>query len=192
MPEIKIFPETHIAYVSEVGPYESSIPRGFKRLFDWLQANNVRPVGASMGIFYDDPAKVAPDNRRCDLCVPIAPDVTGSGEVRTKEIGGWQVAALIYQGEQNARAAYSDVYDWLHQQGYHELDAPIEIYLSRLGEELRAEIAVPVVEQQLMPGPQKGTKKAVFKGRARSGATAGTTKKTTRRSAKKKAGGEQG
>ncbi len=155
MPEIKVFPETHVAYVSEVGPYGESIRRGFKRLFDWLEARRIEPIGPSFALFYDDPRKVAPENRRCDLCAPIGPDVTGDGEVRTKEVGGWRVATTIYQGQENAAQAYDQVYQWLRDQGYHEADAPIEKFHSRLGEELRAEIGVPIVEKRFLPGSQK-------------------------------------
>lgn len=171
MPELKFFPETHVAYVSEIGPYGESVQRGFKRLFEWFAENHIHPVGPSLGIFYDDPEKVAAKNLRCDLCAPVASEVTGTDDVRTKEIGGWQVATIVYQGEQNMGAAYNEVYEWLRAQGYHEADAPVEKYLSQLGDELRAEVAVPVMRQELMPAKAKSTRKAA------------APKKTTRKSA---------
>ncbi len=167
MPEIKRFPETLVAYVSEVGSYGQAIPRGFKRLFDWLNARGIQPTGPSIGIFYDDPAKVAAENLRCDLCAPVGPEVTGSGDVLTKRIGGWEVASIVYEGEQNISRAYEEVYDWLHNQGYHESEAPFEIYLSRLGEELRAEIDVPIKKTELLAAPPPAAKS--------------TTKRTTRK-----------
>lgn len=177
MPEVRDFPETHIAYVSELGPFQDAIPRGFRRLFDWLNANGIQPTGPSLGIFYDDPSKVAPQNLRCDLAAPVGSDTMGSGDVRTKEIGGWKVATTIYEGEANMMRAFNEVYDWLHREGYHELDAPIEIYLSQLGQPLRAEIAVPIIKQELLPGKEKVRKTA------RKTATK-TTKRTTRKTGK--------
>lgn len=38
MPDIKFFPETHVAYVAEVGPYAESVERGFRRLARWLKS----------------------------------------------------------------------------------------------------------------------------------------------------------
>lgn len=184
MPELKFFPETHVAYVSEIGPYRDSVQRGFKRLFEWFAQNNVRPAGASLGIFYDDPEKVAAKNLRCDLCSPVGPEVTGSGDVRTKEIGGWQVATIVYQGEENMGRAYNEVYDWLHAEGYHEADAPLEKYLSQLGEELRAEVAVPVIRQELVPATtKKGTRKTASTGKTvrKTGNGAPRTRKTSKR-----------
>lgn len=160
MPEAKQFPKMRVAYVSERGPFGEAIGRGFKRLFAWLEANNVQPGGASLGIFYDDPAKVAPENLHSDLCVPVAGDVQGSGEVGVKEIGGFQVATIIYQGEQNIERAYNEVYDWLRAQGYRGTGAPVETFLSQLGEELRAEVAVPIEKLELLPAPMKAAAKA--------------------------------
>lgn len=188
MPELKFFPETHVAFVSEVGPYGDSIPRGFKRLFDWMLAHKVQPVGPSLAIFYDDPTKVASKNRRCDLCAPVGPRVNGSGEVRTKEIGGWTVATILYEGDANARRAYNEVYDWLRKQGYHEADVPVEKYLSGLGEELRAEVAVPVVKKGLTPAKKKIRKASANKTTktAKKVAKAVGRKKTVRKRTSKK------
>ncbi len=183
MPEIKFFPETHVAFVAEIGPYHASVQRGFKKLFDWLDKHHIRPVGESLAIFYDDPSQVAAANLRCDLCAPVGPHVTGSDDVRTKEIGGWQVATVIYQGEANAAGAYDEVYRWLREQGYHEADAPIEKYLSQLGEELRAEVAVPILPKDQIPAPtEKRATRAAGKpaaGRRAAGKPASAT--TTRR-----------
>ena len=153
MPEIKHFPKMRVAYVENAGPYGEASQRGFAKLFEWLNANNVQPVGASIGVFYDDPAKVAPENLRSESCAPVAAGVVGSGEVKTKDIGDVEVATIIYQGEQNIGRAYNEVYDWMRVQGYRESGAPMETYLSKPGEELRAEIAVPI--EKVPPAPKK-------------------------------------
>jgi DNA gyrase inhibitor GyrI len=177
VPTIKQFPKMRIAFVSEMGPWGQAVKRGFERLFAWLHANNIQPVGPSLAIFYDDPAKVASENLRSEECVPVALDVQGSDEVRTKEIGDMQVATIIYQGEQNIERAYNEVYDWLHAQGYRDLGAPMETYLSQLGEELRAEIAVPIQKVELGAASQKVARQG--------GAKKSAKKRGTRRTAKK-------
>lgn len=155
MPEIKHFAKRHVAFVAEVGAWPQSIQRGFERLFAWIGANNVQPMGPSMGIFYDDPAQVPADKLRSELCVSVADNVNGSGDVRVKEIGGFEAATIIYQGDANITPAYNQVYDWLHAQGYHESGAPLEVYLSMPGEEIRAEIVVPVVKFEEAPAMPK-------------------------------------
>ena len=163
MPEIKHFPGTRVAYVSEMGPMGEAVKRGFDKLYAWVGAHNVQPLGASIGIFYDDPAKAPADNLRSDLCVPVADDVQGSGDVQIKNIGDMPVATITYQGEQNIEHAYNEVYDWLHAQGYRDSGAPMETYLSKPGEELRAEVAVPIVKMESPPAPKKRAAKQVAK-----------------------------
>ena len=156
MSEIKHFSKRRVAFVSEMGPWPESIQRGFNRLFAWVGANNIQPMGPTLGIFYDDPAKVAADKLRSDLCVPVAENVMGAGEVQVKEVGGFEAATITYQGEADIMRAYNELYDWLHTQGYRDAGAPMEVYLSMPGEEIRAEVVVPVVkfeEVPAMPAP---------------------------------------
>ncbi len=155
MPEIKQFPATRAARVMEVGPFDEAVRRGFQKLFAWLGANNLQPQGASFGIYYDDPAKVPAEKLRSELCVPVAPDVQGSGEVRVDEIPGFEAATIVYQGDANVTRAYNEVYDWLRAQGYRDAGAPIEVYLSKPGEELRAEIFVPIMKVAAAPSARK-------------------------------------
>lgn len=163
MPTVKHFPKMRVAYVANVGPFGEATRRGFEKLFAWLEANHLQPLGASLGIFYDDPAKVAAEKLRSESCVPVAMDVLGSGEVQTKDIGDVEVATIVYQGEQNIARAYNEVYDWLRAQGYRDAGAPMETYLSSLGEELRAEIAVPIVKARRQVAAKKPAKKAAKK-----------------------------
>ncbi len=144
MPERKSFPNIRVACVTERGPFDEAMPRGFSRLFAWLKAGAIQPAGRSMAIFYDDPAKVPPESQRCDTCVPVDANVQGSGDVSIRTIGGFEVATLMYKGRSDRDLAYHDLYDWLHSEGYHEIGPPIETYLSQLGEEMRAEIGVPI------------------------------------------------
>ncbi len=186
MPELKFFPETHVAFVSEIGLYKKSIPRGFKRLLDWLETNGIQPMGPLLAILYDDPAKVAPENQRSDLCAPVGPSVDGSGDVRTKEIGGWKVATVSYDGEKQAPQAFGQVYDWLREQGYRPADVPVVKYQSQLGDKVRAEVGVPV-KRELIPGRRKTTtsRRATTRRPVKTSATLKKpAKKSTRRTAK--------
>lgn len=172
MPEFKHFPTTRAACVSETGPFGEAIPRGFQKLFAWLGAQNLQPLGASFGIFHDDPAKVSADQLRSELCVPVAPEAQSSGEVQVKEITGFDAAAIVYQGDANITRAYNEVYDWLRAQGYRDAGSPIEVYLSKPGEELRAEVFVPIVKADVKAQVAKKVAKK-------------PAKKTTKKRAKK-------
>jgi DNA gyrase inhibitor GyrI len=180
MSEIKHFAKRRVAYVSEIGPWPKSIQSGFGRLFAWAGANNVQPIGPTLGIYYDDPAKVPADKLRSDLCMPVAENVVASGDVHVKDVGGFEAATIIYQGEAGITPAYNEVYDWLHTQGYHESGAPLEVYLSMPGEELRAEVVVPVVKFESAPEPETVVVKKLVKKAAKK-----PVKKPAKKAAKK-------
>lgn len=150
MPEIKHYLRKHVAYVTEVGPYGEAVKRGLDRLFASLAAHHVQPFGPPIGIYYDNPAQVAVDKLRSDLCVPVAPDLQISDGLSTMDLGDSDVATITYQGAQSIQAAYNELYGWLSAQGYRETGAAMETYLSEPGEELRAEVAVPV-EKVVIP-----------------------------------------
>ncbi|MBI4787506.1 MAG: GyrI-like domain-containing protein [Chloroflexi bacterium] len=186
MPEIKQFPKMHVAYVTAVGPYGETVPASLGKVFAWLGANRIQPMGAPIGIFHDDPAKVPPEQMRCELCVPVASDVQGAGEVQTKDIGGVQVATTMYQGHQNIEPAYNEVYDWLRALGYHDSGSPMETFFTQPPEEIRAEVAVPIVKIEVAPAPKKAPAKRTAKKPVKKAAKK-TAKKPAKKAVKKKA-----
>ncbi len=180
MPELKRFPKTRVAYVTEVGPFQEAIPRGFQKLFAWLGAQNLKPLGPSLGIFHDDPVKVPAEKLRSELCVPVTPEVQGAGEVQVKELAEFEAAAIVYQGEADIMPAYNQLYEWLHAQGYRDAGPLYEVYLSMPGEELRAQVYVPIVKA-VKPAAKKRVAPKSAKKPARKVATK-TAKKNARRS----------
>ena len=184
MPQIKHFPKTRVAYVSEMGAMGEAVKHGFDQLFAWVGAQNVQPRGPSIGIFYDDPAKVPAEKQRSELCVPVGDNVQPSGAVQIKDIGDVQVATIVYQGADNIMTAYNELYDWLHAQGYRDVGAPMETYLSMPGEELRAEVAVPIAKMELLSAPIKPARK-LAKRAVKKVAPKATKKKPVKRAKKK-------
>jgi effector-binding domain-containing protein len=61
-----------------------------------------------------------------------------------KDIPRFKAATIVYQGDANIAPAYDQVYAWLHAKGYRDVGPAYEIYLSMPGEELRAEVFVPI------------------------------------------------
>jgi AraC family transcriptional regulator len=155
MPEIKQFRAVRVASITEMGPFGQAIPRGFQKLFAWLGSHNLQPLGNSFGIFHDDPAKVPAEKLRSELCVPVVANVQSSGEIHVKEIAEFKAATITYQGEANIVPAYNQLYDWLHAQGYRDAGPLYEVYLSMPGEELRAEVFVPIAKVDLLAAPPK-------------------------------------
>jgi DNA gyrase inhibitor GyrI len=179
MPEIRYFPKLRVAFLTMVGPFDQAIPGGLEKLFAWVRANQVQTMGAPLSLFPDDPAEVPAEELRSEICIPVGPEVQGSGEVQTKEVGGFDVATMVYHARQDIDRAYGELYGWLHQEGYSDAGAPMEMYLST-GEEFSAEIAIPVAKVQA----PRASKKAAVKKPARKRAPA--SKKAARKKAAQK------
>ncbi len=177
MPEIKEFPKTRVASVVEVGAFSEAIQRGFAKLFAWLGEQHLPPAGASLAIFYDDPIKVPVEKLRSELCVPIDAKLKGSNGVEVKDIKKFKAATIVYQGEASITPAYNEVYEWLRAQGYTDNGAPLEVYLSMPGEELRAEVFVPITKAKKTAAKKPVAKKTVAKKPVKKPAAKKTVKK---------------
>ena len=167
MPELKHFPKMRVAFVTETGPFGGAIQRGYEKLFAWLGAHNIQPRGASLAIFPDDPRRMPIEQVRSECCAPVADEVQGSGDVQVKAIGGAEMAMTEYRGIANIQAAYDEVYAWLRAQVYRDDGAVIEVYLSQPGEEMHAQVYVPIVKAikrvAKKPVAKKSVKKPVAK-----------------------------
>jgi DNA gyrase inhibitor GyrI len=165
MPEIKQFPKLRIAFLTSVGMFGQAIPAGLQKLFAWVAANKVQPVGPSLALFPDDPGEVPADKLRSEIGIPVGPEVRGSGEVQIKEIGGFEAATTVYHAREEIDRAYGELYGWLHEQGYRDAGAPLETYLST-GEEFSAEIAIPIARIEAESAPEKASAKKPVRKRA--------------------------
>lgn len=149
MPVIKTIPKMRVAFVTNVGEFSQAVPSGFGKLFRWLESKHFQPMGPSLAIYPDDPARVPPDQIKSQSCVIVSSEVSGDGEVAVREIGGFQAATMEYRGAANIMRAYDELYNWLHAQGYRDNGDPMETYISQPGQELHAEIAVPIVKAEM-------------------------------------------
>ena len=65
---------TRMVYVRATGPYESSIPQAWEKMFAWLEKTGVSStVGRGHGLARDNPATVGAQNCRYDACVEVKP-----------------------------------------------------------------------------------------------------------------------
>ena len=63
-----------MVFVRATGPYETSIPHAWEKMFAWLEKSGIdNPVGRGFGLARDNPATVGPQNCRYDACVEVKP-----------------------------------------------------------------------------------------------------------------------
>jgi AraC family transcriptional regulator len=135
-------------FLELVGPY-SDTGRFLGELRSHLEAQGLRASGAPFALFYDDPLRVAPENCRSRLCVPVETQVAVGAPLGFAVLPGVRVVYALVSGPYNSvSAAYPAMFDVLRTRNW-VLDGPIrEIYLvdpTRVAsfDELVTEIQMP-------------------------------------------------
>lgn len=146
--KIKSVPATKVASIACQGPY-SEIGPHFGELFSWLGEKEIQPAGPPMGIFHDDPEKVAPEECRYEVCVPVTGEVEGDERVVIKELPETEVVSLLYQGPyEDVAPSWSKMFSYIYRNNYEPTGAGMEVYLNSPEEvpedSLLTEIRIPV------------------------------------------------
>lgn len=139
--EIIDFPATRLAAVEHRGPMEQEYA-AIARLIAWRRANGVSPDrGKTFSIQHVDPAAVAPENYRIDICVsfdgPIGENPQG---VIAKEIPGGRCARLRHSGSRDYISEADYLYRiWLPGSGEELRDFPPFFHFVNVGPDVRDE-----------------------------------------------------
>ncbi len=148
----EVRPMTALSH-SFTGPYEQS-PDKLAYLMSWLLRDGHPYSDTPRALFYDDPAKVAPDALRAEVVLPIEEECEGGDDIERKSLPGGLFACAIHEGPyETVRRTYQEIFDWIAESEYAYLDGePVrEIYLTMYGqvddpEEFVTEVQVPVQE----------------------------------------------
>ena len=144
---IKIVEECKVAAIEEWG--FDKIGAIFGELYGWISKKNIELSGPPFGIYYDDPAEVAPEKCRYEICTPIKGGVEGDERVKIKEIPETEVASITHKGPYSqVGSAWQKISEWIMREGYQFAGAGREIYLNAPEttpeEELLTEIQIPI------------------------------------------------
>ena len=144
-----------MVFVRATGPYESSIPQAWEKMFAWLDKTGIdNPGGRGYGLARDNPATVGPENCRYDACVEVRPQFE---ERAARELGLMTLPGGSYLRQRKAgdyammRQAVPDIYaNFAAPSGlrFDDKRPLVVIYLDdpRRFEplDLRADVCVPV------------------------------------------------
>lgn len=106
-------------------------------LLAWILRAGHPWSGPPAGVFYDDPDKVAEDELRAEVVVPLDETCEGDDRVARKTLPGAEVACLTYEGPMSGIGqAYEELFNWIHANGWTYVEAlgTREVYV-RLPEE---------------------------------------------------------
>jgi DNA gyrase inhibitor GyrI len=87
-------------------------------LMSWLLRAGHPYSAPPMGLHYDDPAKVAEDDLRGEVCLAVEEHCEPNEEVELKELPGQEVASLVAEPDADPASLYPQMWDWMSENGY--------------------------------------------------------------------------
>lgn len=137
--------------LSFTGPYEQTHEK-LDELMSWLLRVGHPHSSLPMALYYDDPAKVAPDELRAEVCLPIEEACEPGDSAERKELPAVTVAFAMHEGPYSGISQlYEEILNWSSENGYGRIeDLPTrEIFHKMYGqtdnaEEYVTEVQVPV------------------------------------------------
>jgi AraC family transcriptional regulator len=141
-----------VAFLSKKGPY-TLISDAFGKLYGWIGEKGYIPAGPPLGVYFNAPEQVLPEELLWEIRSPIAGDVALSGPDKeglgVKRVEGAEVASTVHKGpfEQVGQTIHA-LGAWIAENGYEIVGPYEEVYLSDPGktppEELLTELRFPV------------------------------------------------
>ena len=150
-PEVAIKNAQAFAYccIHHKGPY-TSIEKIIGQLFSTMQGQGIPPGGAMIGVYYNSPLDVAPENLEWDIGFPCSAQASPIEPLEKRVWEFTRVASAIHVGPyEKTGETYIKIFEWMEANGF-EQDGPIlERYLDMPSQDtdpetLRSEIWVPI------------------------------------------------
>lgn len=150
--KVQFIPLMRVACVRHVGPYQECAA-AWNTLTSWAGPKGlITPETVFLGLSYDDPDTVPPDQLRYDACITVGPEAQAEGAVDIREIAGRDYAVTVHRGPyEELYQVYTDLYgEWIPTNGYTYLEEPaVEIYRNTPEttppEDLITEVCAPVM-----------------------------------------------
>lgn len=137
-----------VVYLEKKGPY-SETGKAMAELFGFMGKKNLKPRNFPMGVFHDDPEKVASEKTRYEVMSQFVGEFKGDKELKVKELPAQKVAMVLYTGPyEKCMPTYKELFGWIIENKYEPYGPCMEKYLNDPSqvppEELKTEICVPV------------------------------------------------
>lgn len=142
---------TAVVTKSFQGPYDQTEDI-LDELMGWIMRVGHPYSSPPLAVYYDDPAQVAEEDLRGDVCLPVAEVVEGDDQAQVKELPETEVAFKLHEGAYDGIAdVYEEIFSWIEDQGYsfREELGTREIFHKIYGqaeteEQLVTEVQVPI------------------------------------------------
>lgn len=135
------------------GPF-SEIEKIVGMLMGAVQRQNFGPAGAMMGIYYNSPAEVKPEELEWEIGFPITPQINAQSPLQKKQWTYTLVASALHVGPYEATGeTIVKILEWMEANSYTQAGPVLEKYLDMSPstvkpEKLRTEIWVPCKKKE--------------------------------------------
>ncbi|MFB0564518.1 MAG: GyrI-like domain-containing protein [Candidatus Aminicenantaceae bacterium] len=134
--------------ITHKGPF-SDIETVIGRLIQEIKGQNLFPRGPMIGIYYNSPEEVKPEELKWEIGFPITPQSLVLAPLVKKQWSFTTVAAAIHTGSyESVGQTYPKIFKWMQMNHYMPAGPIAESYLDQdpskvKPEELRTEIWIP-------------------------------------------------
>jgi AraC family transcriptional regulator len=96
--EVKSLPSLRVAFVRNLGPYETCHV-AWEKLHAWaVNKKLITPETKWIGASYDDPNTTPPEQIRYDACMTVGPEVEAEGDIQVQELPGGDFIMTTHVG----------------------------------------------------------------------------------------------
>ena len=134
--------------ISHKGPF-SEIENVIGQLMMSCQNQNIYPGGPMIGVYYNSPDEVKPEDLQWEIGFPVTPQVMPQSPLEKKQWNFTQVATATHAGPyEKTGETIAKVYEWLEANGYTQAGPLLERYLTMptpdtKPEDMKTEIWIP-------------------------------------------------
>ena len=148
--EVKLTDVSPFSYccVTHKGPF-TEVENVIGRLMQAAQGQNLFPAGAIIGVYYNSPDEVKPEELEWEMGFPISAQVNVLKPLEKKRWKYSPVATAVHKGgyEETGQTIYK-ILEWMRENGYIQAGPVLEKYLTMptpdtKPEDMRAEIWIP-------------------------------------------------
>ncbi len=153
MPEIDVkeVPEMTVMSLPFTGSYDQTMER-LGHLTGWLLRVGHPYSAPPRALYYEDPSKVAEDELRAEVCLPIEEECEPEAEFERKDLPAVTVVYAVHKGPYNEiPQLYEEIFDWIEENGYSYIEEmpTREVFLKMKGHvedpaDYVTEVQVPV------------------------------------------------
>lgn len=148
--EIKVKEVSPFSYccIAHKGPF-TEIENAIGKLMQVSQSRNIFPTGALIGIYFNSPEEVKPEELEWEIGFPISDQVNISEPLKKKVWKITSVVAAIHKGAyEETGTTIAKMLEWMQEKGFVQAGPVLEKYLTMptpetKPEDLRSEIWIP-------------------------------------------------